>query len=949
MAAKTAVTALGRVSVSAGGGATTNFVSGVNLISANVTGPLSVTTSGGVTLLTPTGGSTSHANDIAVTGNLAVSGALTLNAAGAISQTGAIAAAGLTALGTSVTLANAANAIGGTLSVASPGNVILQNSVNTVLGATAGNITITVAGAGNPGVAFGGPVSATGTLSIHAAGSIGATGGSLGGNLVDLQSSTGQIGVTSGVPVPLMINAATLDAVTSNAAIALTLSQLTSGVPVIIGNTLGINAGTGNVALTANGLSQSAPIVANDLAITAPAISTALSPYLLNNSANAVKGTLSVNEIVNTNVASTGSIQFVNSQALTVGAITTRSGAIPPAGGIAGGVNLTTTSGGITVNGAIQAAGLTMTSAAGISVLSPITVSGLATMTAVGDITQNTGATTNVAIAAAGGLSVTSSGGLIRLDDGGHAGSVTDAGNAIGGFVRFASAGDTTFYNVGTILTGGPAITSSGSSSGTSVLASMTVGGNLVLQSLGASADIIFNNAIIVNGAGLTNIQAGRNVINYQGNGSLTVRNLGLYAPNGALGFTDGVSGGSYFLQVAAPGNNTLALQAASSALGTQSLIQVNGPLQLGSSLATGSALSGGVFFIINAGSLTQLSGAGGAISTKGLTVGDGFNSATGATPPNNVMLANPLNAVTGNVSFNVTGNVNFTNSVNTLIGTIGTSSTPSATPTNPNPTTVYTPAGNVDIEVVGASNPSLTLSGNSFGNGVGINVTSLVLHAAGSIFQNGTGLIAAGSVALQSDTGSIGTLNSPVALVASGNTAAAQAAGEIVLKLAPPSGATSGSIYFTSAGPLFGLNAGSSGFVDLFGTGIDVFADSVTASNFYFNTQSMSVDSLAAGSFGGQTTGGTIDISAASGANLVIGNTIPGVTTYGLDYGAGTLFLSADGAITQASGAAGLIKGSGHRGHYRRRCGDPDQSRQRHQRPDRARQPGQCHFLQQH
>jgi filamentous hemagglutinin family protein len=782
---------------------------------------------------------------ISGTGISAGNGAVTLTAT-SLSQTAPITAGALTintpasALSTGAyTLANATNLVTGTFSVVEPTNSTSTGAVNFInsAGLTVGSInTIPVTGSG----------SAYGAVTLQTLSGDLVLNGSIQGNGITL-TTAGNINQNSGAG--LFVAPGQELQLTANGQINLTgtanvLAQVI--VPTGTGSATSVQT-PGLVAISAGGtavlrLASNARIAA----------------------ASAV-GLLSV--------TTTGTYTLLNA---TGGSTVFNNG-------------IDVGSGGIRVTGGA----LTLNAAGGITQSGRISASGQITLSAAGDITQNTGGTANVSITTSTGLSATSSGGLIRLDDAGQA-ATSDPGNTIGGFVRFSSAGNTTFYNVGTIITGGPTGT------GSSVPGSMTVGGNLNMQSFGATSDIIFNNAIIVNGTGLSTVQAGRNIINYQGHGSLTVRNLGLYAPNGTLGFTDGVvATTAFFLQVVAPSNNTLNLQASSASTG-RALIQVNGPLQLGTSFTTGSALSGGPVTITNAQSLTQLSGSSGAITTSGLQILQGFNSATNTTPPDNVTLNNALNAVSGTSAFSVTGNVVFRNSVNTVLGTVGMVSG-----------TSLTSAASVDIEVLGTNSPTLTVAGSANGNSV--TASNLVLHATGGIFQSGTGAISANSLTLVSDTGAIGSLTLPLILRANGAVATAQVNNkQIVLSLVPAAGQTAGSITFNQVGSLTGLNAGANGFVDLFGTSVDVFASNITAQNFYFNTHGMEVDSLAAGSFGGQTTGGTIDISSASGANLVIGNTIPGVTTYGLDAGAGSLFLNADGTITQASGAAGLIKAGG-------------------------------------
>ncbi|HEY0266242.1 MAG TPA: hypothetical protein VGC16_05780, partial [Rhizomicrobium sp.] len=151
-------------------------------------------------------------------------------------------------------------------------------------------------------------------------------------------------------------------------------------------------------------------------------------------------------------------------------------------------------------------------------------------------------------------------------------------------------------------------------------------------------------------------------------------------------------------------------------------------------------------------------------------------------------------------------------------------------------------------------------------------------------------------------------TVTAPLLLKANNNTVAAQTnAGLIVLQVLPD--ASGSSIYFGQVGSLDGLSSGGSGNIAVLAPGVDVFIDSLSARDFYFTAGSIEVDSAVVNMAGGQTIG-TIDIT--SPGDLVIGNSFPGATGYGLDAGSGTIFLTVTGNITQISGGVGLIKTSG-------------------------------------
>jgi hypothetical protein len=189
----------------------------------------------------------------------------------------------------SITLNNPNNAAD-TIAFTTASDVVFNNSVATTINRgsadhdvngnqlPAGNIDIEVAdpsGITLPGIFVQGnsltdSIDSTGTVLLHAAGAITSSTNPIIASTVRLLSDAGAVGTTS---KPMLVTANTLVSTTSNQDIAIT-AQALNGTLIIGDGTTGINAGTGNVALSADSaaVTGATTIMANNLRVSGSSI-----------------------------------------------------------------------------------------------------------------------------------------------------------------------------------------------------------------------------------------------------------------------------------------------------------------------------------------------------------------------------------------------------------------------------------------------------------------------------------------------------------------------------------------------------------------------------------------------------------------------------------------------------------------------------------------------------
>ncbi len=189
-------------------------------------------------------------------------GNLTLNAAGAITQSAPISAAILTVSSVgAIGLNDATNQVSGLVTLyaasGSPANDIeFSNSVDTILGQVmadanfdpANSVNITVGNGG--GLTLTDEVSVSGPAILTADGNITQNGGTLAARLVNLTSNSGGIG---SLQTPFLVSTNAVSATTAGGDVVLDLDTFDTNTVTIGDGTHGIDAGIGNVTVTANG------------------------------------------------------------------------------------------------------------------------------------------------------------------------------------------------------------------------------------------------------------------------------------------------------------------------------------------------------------------------------------------------------------------------------------------------------------------------------------------------------------------------------------------------------------------------------------------------------------------------------------------------------------------------------------------------------------------------
>ncbi len=143
---------------------------------------------------------------------------------------------------------------------------------------------------------------------------------------------------------------------------------LTSGNGVATSFTLGNSAhanaveiGAGSLGLTAGGVTQVGPVLLSNFTLSLPASTSTGNPVLLDNTGNAITGTVNIN--VMGGVSGTDYVKVVNSQALTVGTISNTPNIVSPTG--RGGLTLKALTGDLTLTGNVDASQITLTATTG--------------------------------------------------------------------------------------------------------------------------------------------------------------------------------------------------------------------------------------------------------------------------------------------------------------------------------------------------------------------------------------------------------------------------------------------------------------------------------------------------------------------------------------------------------------------------------------------------------
>jgi len=470
-------------------------------------------------------------------------------------------------------------------------------------------------------------------------------------------------------------------------------------------------------------------------------------------------------------------------------------------------------------------------------------------------------------------LTATGSFAQINLTDTGGAG---DNGNDIGGVARFNATGNVTFINEAIpeeITTDIGASTVGGSLTVNAPNSGLILGDTSGTVAVAGSTTLTSNVGSITQTIPLTSAGLSASV----GNGGIFLTNSA-NAVNGTATFQvpfDGGTGAAFTNSVATT------LGASSIGAGTFSVMSAAGLNVAGNIAAPGSLT------LQASGTITQASN--GIINTPSAflatqNVGD------------SIFLSNASNIIGSAVIFAGTTVSLFDSGNLTLLRLQGTTGSTSI------------PSGAVIIQ----DNGNLTLASSASGATASAGAIA-VFHASGSIL-GGTGTaISSPSLALISDTGSIGTTGAPLNIAANLLAARTSGNGAITLSATPVSGTaltlttiTSGQNGNISNVNISGLNAGS-GNIQIAGNGAMSFSgNGITANNLRLTGfTTINAAGFSAGSFSASASG-AINVSSPSGIlinNLSGGAGIqtPGVVT-----------LNALGTITQASGAAGGITAGG-------------------------------------
>jgi filamentous hemagglutinin family protein len=899
----------GSVSLTSSGGTAANDTITINGAISTGAGNLTLNAAGAVTqsaaLTSTTGGLelkgagaytlTNSGNSFATIASGAT-GAVTYVNSGALTVGAVNSTTGITSGGAGVTLqdsgaltiTNAISSSGGSVSLTSSGGTAANDTItiNGAISTGAGNLTLSAGGAVTQSAAL---TSTTGGLELKGAGAYMLTNS--GNSFATLASAaTGAVSyVNSGGLAVGAVNSTT--GITSGGA-SVSLTTNTAGTLTISD---AISVGAGNLTLNAAGaVTQSAAVSGTGLELLGGG------PYTLTNSGNSFTTLAS---------GATGTVSYVNSGALTVGAVNSTTGIT------SGGASVTLQdSGAFTITNAISSSGgsVSLTSSGGTAANDTITING-AISTGAGNLTLNAGGAVTQSAAltsTTGGLELKGAGAYMLTNSGNSFATIASGAT---GTVNYVNSGALTVGAVNSttgITSGGASVSLTTNTAGTLTISNaIAVGvGNLTLNAAGAvtQSAAVSGTGLELLGAGPFTLTNGSNsfttlasgatgAASYVNSGALTV---------GAVNATTGITSGGASVVLATNTSGTLTISdAIAVGAGNLTLNAAGAVTQSAAISGTGLELLGaGPYTLTNSGNsfTTLASGATGAVNyvnSSALAVGavnatTGITSAgAGVTLQNSgaLTITNAISSSGGNVSLQSSGGTagNDTITINGTISTGAGNLTLNAAGAVTQSAALTATTGGLELKGAGAY--TLTNSGNSF--------ATLASAATGAVNYVNSGALTVGAVNATTGITSGGS-NVTLATNTSGTLTISNAisvgAGNLSLNAAgavTQSAAISGTgLELLGAGPYTLTNGGNS---------FTTLASGATGAVNYVNSGALSVGVVNATT--GVTSGGaSLTLQTGTGTLSIIDP---------VNAGSGNVTLTGGGAVSESG--LGTITGN--------------------------------------